>query len=87
MARQIRGDLHSDANGLRYGLIIFTLLLPLWLWYNAAWTLRVPMLLYWSTLGYVTGEYARLKAAGTLHQPSLAAAFILNPQRDKGSSE
>lgn len=46
----------SQANGLRYGLIIFTVLWPLWLWYNQAWTLRVPMLLYWSTLGYVLRE-------------------------------
>jgi hypothetical protein len=38
---------------LRYALFLFTLFWPLWLWYTSAWTLRVPMLLYWVSLGFV----------------------------------
>jgi hypothetical protein len=54
--RKIRKNPTSDLNGLRYGLILFSALWPLWLWYNTAWILRVPMLLYWITLGYVLGS-------------------------------
>jgi hypothetical protein len=63
LSRDIRNDLDSDAIELRYALLLFSLFWPLWLWYNRAWTLRVPMLLYWSTLGYVMREakgYAEL---------------------------
>lgn len=56
LLKQINFHTKSDANGLRYGLIIFTILWPLWLWYNTAWSLRVPMLLYWAILGYVIGR-------------------------------
>jgi hypothetical protein len=50
----------SEASGMRYGVILFTLLWPLWVWYNSAWILRVPMFLYWLTLGYLWNEYGRL---------------------------
>jgi hypothetical protein len=56
LLKQIKFEPDSDANGIRYGLILFTLLWPLWLWYNSAWMLRVPMLLYWVMLGYVMGK-------------------------------
>lgn len=46
----------SPALPLRYGLALFTLLWPLLLWYNHAWTLRAPMLIYWVVLGYVLSE-------------------------------
>lgn len=36
------------------GLVIFTLLWPLWLWYLTTWGLRFPMLLYWISIGYVS---------------------------------
>lgn len=55
--RHIRKNPKSQANNLRLGIIIFTLFWPIWLWYNAAWTLRVPMLLYWGMLGYVISEH------------------------------
>ncbi len=49
--------IHEQANpdiiGFAYGLILFTMLWPLWLWYNMAWTFRVPMLLYWISIGYL----------------------------------
>lgn len=59
LLHQVRVNPSSSANALRYGLVFFTLLFPLWLWYNMAWTLRVPMLIYWSTLAYVLSEFKR----------------------------
>jgi hypothetical protein len=49
---------HPDSNitEFRYGLLLFTIFWPVWLWYNTAWTLRVPMLLYWFSLGYVLSK-------------------------------
>lgn len=52
----IRSYPGSDINGLRYGLILFTIFWPVWIWYNAAWSLRVPMLIYWAILGFVFGK-------------------------------
>jgi hypothetical protein len=53
-------DIHkfpaSPALELRYALLLFSLLWPVWLWYSSVWTLRVPMCLYWLTLGYVLAE-------------------------------
>jgi hypothetical protein len=51
--REIRRQPASNANGLRYGLILFSMLWPLLLWYNTAWVARVAMLFYWGSLGYV----------------------------------
>jgi hypothetical protein len=52
----IRNDPQSEAVELRYALLLFTLLWPLWLWYGTVWYYRVPMLLYWVALGYVLSE-------------------------------
>jgi len=41
-----------DLNALRFGLILFTIFWPLWLWYATVWTMRAPMLIYWATVGY-----------------------------------
>jgi hypothetical protein len=49
----------SDATELRYALLLFSLLWPLYLWYSTAWIMRVPMLLYWAALGYVLSEPQR----------------------------
>lgn len=38
---------------LAYGLILFTFLWPLWLWYHKAWIFGVMMILYWVSLGYL----------------------------------
>jgi hypothetical protein len=38
---------------LAYGLIIFTLFWPLWLWYHKAWFAGVMLTLYWVALGYI----------------------------------
>ncbi len=50
--KNISRELVSKVNGLRFGLILFTMLWPVLLWYNTAWTARVAMLLYWGILGY-----------------------------------
>jgi hypothetical protein len=38
---------------LQYGLILFTLFWPMWIWYTKPWVAGVMMILYWGTLGYV----------------------------------
>ena len=57
---QIKQKPGADTNSIRVGLIFFSLLWPVWLWYNAAWNLRVPMVLYWSCLGFVMNDYSFL---------------------------
>ena len=49
----------SDAAGIQYGALIYTLLWPLWLWYDTSWSSSVAMLLYWSTLGYCLARLRR----------------------------
>lgn len=53
--RDIRRNPRSEATALRYGLLLFSLLWPLWLWYGTVWTFRLSMLIYWVALGYVLG--------------------------------
>ena len=57
LAYQLLVDLkrypHADAAELRVALLIFTVLWPLWLWYKPVFWIRVAMLLYWATVGYV----------------------------------
>lgn len=52
----IRRNPQSAATELRYALLLFSLLWPVWLWYTSMWLFRVPMLLYWGALGYVLAE-------------------------------
>ena len=54
--RDIQRYSDLQATGLRYGLLLFSLCWPIWLWYATSWTSRVPMLLYWISLGYVFAE-------------------------------
>lgn len=61
LIHDIRDFPEADGAELRYGLLLFTLLWIMWLWYNKAWTLRVPMLLYWIAVGYVFNEAHRLR--------------------------
>jgi hypothetical protein len=49
----IRRSPHSELTWMRYALILFTLLWPVWLWYTTSWTIRVAMLAYWAMLGMV----------------------------------
>jgi len=53
LIRVIREQENPEIQGFAYGLILFTSMWPLWLWYNMAWTFRVPMLIYWMAMGYL----------------------------------
>lgn len=57
--RNIMKYSQSEAMGLWYGLLIFSLFWPLWLWYGEVQMLRVPMLLYWLALGYALSQSSR----------------------------
>jgi len=46
----------SPAIELRYALVLFSVMWPVWLWYANIWTMRVPMLIYWLAVGYVFAE-------------------------------
>jgi hypothetical protein len=69
--RQIHRHPKSEANGLRYGMILFTILFPLWLWYGTIWSSRVVMLLYWSVLGYIASENRSQMEAAIATSPNL----------------
>ncbi len=56
LIRGIRRDPASTALGVRYGMLLFTVLWPVWLYYAVTWTMRAPMLLYWLLVGYVFAE-------------------------------
>ena len=51
---------------LAYGMMLFTLLWPLWLWYKRPWAAGGMMMMYWITLGYlfqqIYGPRLRLRA-------------------------
>lgn len=49
----IREEPLSDLTMLRYGLLLFSLMWPIWLWYTSVWVFRVAMLVYWVVVGYV----------------------------------
>jgi hypothetical protein len=57
--RDIRRDTESPITELRYALLLFSLLWPIWMWYTTVLNHGVTMLLYWGTLGYVLGEAKR----------------------------
>jgi hypothetical protein len=46
----------SEAIALRYGLLLFSLFWPVWLWYKNPLGIDVTMMLYWVGLGYVLSE-------------------------------
>jgi hypothetical protein len=56
LVHDIRKNQNSPAIELRYAMLLFSLLWPVWLLYATSWTMRVPMLLYWLSLGYVLAE-------------------------------
>lgn len=47
----------SYATAVRYGLILFSIGWPLWIWYGFLWN-SPAMLLYWAAVGYVLSELA-----------------------------
>jgi hypothetical protein len=50
--RMARSNGSTELAAVQYGLILFTALWPLWLWYLPIWLQAVPMILYWATLGF-----------------------------------
>ncbi len=42
----------TDMAAIQYGLLLFTVMWPLWLWYQPVWVSAIPMLLYWMMLGF-----------------------------------
>lgn len=68
LIQQVKSSKDTDSNSIRIGMVFFSLLWPVWLWYNAVWTLRVPMLLYWSLLGYLLSCEEKIEA---VHETSL----------------
>lgn len=59
LLKDIRSNPACEAAELRYALLLFSALMPLWLWYSRVWVFRVSMLLYWAALGYVLSEVQR----------------------------
>jgi hypothetical protein len=56
LLRDIRRYPQSPARALRYGLFLFSVLWPVWLWYKTPLGADVAMLIYWISLGYVLSE-------------------------------
>jgi len=42
---------------LIFGLLIFTILAPVWLWYGTSWTYPLVLYLYWINIGYIFNRY------------------------------
>jgi hypothetical protein len=53
LVQDIRKEPDAQDNILRYAMIIYSICFPIWIWYGPAWASRFPMLLYWSTFGYL----------------------------------
>lgn len=53
MARHARNTDDRFQATLAYGLILFTFLWPMWLWYKKPWISGGMMMLYWLSLGYL----------------------------------
>lgn len=51
--KDFRAEPYSELSAVRYGLLLFSFLWPIWLWYSSVWVFRVPMLIYWVLMGYV----------------------------------
>lgn len=51
-----------DLAALQFGLILFTLFWPMWLWYHKPWVAGVMMILYWGSLGYVFRQMQQRRA-------------------------
>lgn len=64
--RPSRSHPHLPAASLRYALILFSLLWPVWLWYKAPLGSRVAMFLYWGSLGYLFWEARRGEHEGAV---------------------
>lgn len=89
---------HNDQGirSIEFGLIIFTILWPLWIWYHTPWAFGVMMILYWTMVGYVFSDMHRrdrrrqaaTRAVTTVAQPTTldASATPTYPQTTGDSS-
>ena len=50
--RATRRDPDPEVDIVRYAVMLFTLLWPLWLYYNSSWFLPAPTMIYWFLWGY-----------------------------------
>jgi hypothetical protein len=48
---------NTDMAAIQYGLLVFSALWPLWLWYQPIWSQPIPMLLYWTSLGFALSPH------------------------------
>ena len=53
MYRDARDDPDSHTTVIRYGLMVYSIMWPVWLWYHQTWNQSVSMIMYWAALGYV----------------------------------
>lgn len=56
---------------LEYGLLLFTVLWPVWLFYGQAWYFGGMMIMYWVSLGYVFQQIYRKPQAVTEANPAI----------------
>ncbi|MEZ4677490.1 MAG: hypothetical protein R2932_25070 [Caldilineaceae bacterium] len=61
LLQDIYRDPNSDITVLRYGIVIFSLFWPLWLWYHRAWNFGPSMILYWALVGYLLSQRPQLE--------------------------
>ncbi len=54
---------------IAYGLILFTLFWPLWLWYHKAWLAGAMLTLYWVSLGYIFNLIRLQRQPGASSRP------------------
>lgn len=72
LAKDTRRHNNASLKALEFGLILYTLLWPLWLVLQNAWSDGVMMILYWVTVGYVFSEIARRKRVTAQQRPAVA---------------
>lgn len=66
--RAMRTDSSSDLTILRYGLILYSIFWPLWLWYHQIWEFSVTMMLYWGSLGYALNRVHQAADRASVHR-------------------
>ena len=49
-----------------YGLLIYSIFWPIWLWYDGTWSFAVAMILYWALLGFVLSRYQQSRSYARL---------------------
>jgi len=81
LLRDIRLDPDSDVTVLRYGIVLFSLFWPLWLWYHRAWNFGPSMILYWALVGYLLRQRPPHEPAGWQSQPVAADAADQHEER------